>query len=100
MTLTNALRTPDDRFADSGARVVAPDLLGFGRSDKPVQDATYTFGLHRAFLLRLAEHAVLRNITLVVRDWGGTRSGSPCRSPSRKWPPTTRPIPTRATKPE
>ncbi len=57
---------------DSGARVVAPDLFGFGRSDKPVQDCTYTFHLHRTFLLRLVEHLALRNITLVVGDWGRT----------------------------
>lgn len=57
---------------ESGARVIAPDFFGFGRSDKPVQDAAYTFHFHREFLLRLVEHLVLRNITLVVQDWGGT----------------------------
>ena len=56
----------------SGARVVAPDLFGFGRSDKPVQDSTHTFGFHREFLLRFVEHVAPRNITLVVQDWGGT----------------------------
>jgi len=57
---------------ESGARVVAPDFFGFGRSDKPVQDAAYTFHFHREFLLRFAEHLALRHITLVVQDWGGT----------------------------
>jgi haloalkane dehalogenase len=57
---------------ESGARVIAPDLFGFGRSDKPVQDSTYTFGFHREFLLRFVEHVAPRNITLVVQDWGGT----------------------------
>jgi haloalkane dehalogenase len=57
---------------DSGARVVAPDFFGFGRSDKPVQDSAYTFGFHREFLLRFVEHLDLRNVTLVVQDWGGT----------------------------
>ncbi len=57
---------------ESGARVVAPDFFGFGRSDKPVQDATYTFHFHRGFLLRLVERLALRHITLVVQDWGGT----------------------------
>lgn len=57
---------------ESGARVVAPDFFGFGRSDKPVEDATYTFNFHREFLLRLVERLDLRNITLVVQDWGGT----------------------------
>jgi len=56
----------------SGARVVAPDFFGFGRSDKPVQDSTYTFHFHRMFLLRFVERLDLRNITLVVQDWGGT----------------------------
>ena len=59
-------------FLQSGARVVAPDFFGFGRSDKPVHDSTYTFHFHRQFLLRFVEHLDLRNITLVVQDWGGT----------------------------
>jgi haloalkane dehalogenase len=57
---------------ESGARVVAPDFFGFGRSDKPVQDSAYSFHFHRKFLLRLVEHLALCNITLVVQDWGGT----------------------------
>ncbi|HEX2820700.1 MAG TPA: haloalkane dehalogenase [Streptosporangiaceae bacterium] len=57
---------------ESGARVVAPDLFGFGRSDKPVDDSAYTFHFHRETILRLVEHLALRNITLVVQDWGGT----------------------------
>jgi pimeloyl-ACP methyl ester carboxylesterase len=58
-------------FREAGARVVAPDLFGFGRSDKPVRDADYTFGFHRGSLLRLVEQLDLRNVTLVVQDWGG-----------------------------
>ncbi len=57
---------------ESRARVVAPDFFGFGRSDKPVLDSTYTFHFHREFLLRFVERLDLRNITLVVQDWGGT----------------------------
>jgi haloalkane dehalogenase len=57
---------------ESGARVIAPDFYGFGRSDKPVHDSDYTFGFHRTFLLRLVERLDLRHITLVVQDWGGT----------------------------
>jgi haloalkane dehalogenase len=57
--------------APSGARVVAPDLFGFGRSDKPVDDAVYTWDFHRDTLLRFVERLDLRNITLVVQDWGG-----------------------------
>jgi haloalkane dehalogenase len=57
---------------ESGARLIAPDFLGFGRSDKPVEDFTHTFHFHREFLLRFVEHVASRNITLVVQDWGGT----------------------------
>ena len=57
---------------ESGARVVVPDLLGFGRSDKPVREATYGFHFHREFLLRFVERIAVRNVTLVVQDWGGT----------------------------
>jgi len=52
-------------------RVVAPDFLGFGRSDKPVDEATYTFDFHRNGLLELIEALDLRNIVLAVQDWGG-----------------------------
>jgi len=58
-------------FAASGARVVAPDFIGFGRSDKPENEARYTFEFHRSFLLGLVEMLDLRNISLVVQDWGG-----------------------------
>jgi haloalkane dehalogenase len=57
---------------ESGARVIAPDFFGFGRSDKPVQDSAYSFHFHREFLLRFVEHAACSNITLVVQDWGAT----------------------------
>ncbi len=58
-------------FLESGARVVAPDLFGFGRSDKPVDDATYTFDFHREALMAFIERTDLSDITLVVQDWGG-----------------------------
>jgi len=58
-------------FLEAGARVVVPDLFGFGRSDKPVDDAVYTFDFHRDSLLRLAERLELKNVTLVCQDWGG-----------------------------
>lgn len=58
-------------FLASGARVVAPDFPGFGRSDKPVEEAFYTFATHRAFLLEFVERLDLARITLVVQDWGG-----------------------------
>jgi pimeloyl-ACP methyl ester carboxylesterase len=40
---------------DSGARMIAPDFFGFGRSDKPVQDSTYTYHFHGEVLLRFAK---------------------------------------------
>ncbi len=58
-------------FLATGARVVAPDLLGFGRSDKPVEDAVYTFDFHRAMLVAFIKALDLRRVTLVVQDWGG-----------------------------
>lgn len=58
-------------FTGAGARVIAPDWLGFGKSDKPVDDAVYSFHFHRNYMLALIEHLDLRNITLVVQDWGG-----------------------------
>ena len=58
-------------FREAGHRVVAPDWLGFGRSDKPEADDTYGFNWHRDMMLRLIERLDLTNITLVVQDWGG-----------------------------
>lgn len=58
-------------FTGAGHRVVAPDEFGFGRSDKPVDDAVYTIDFHRGSLLRLIERLDLRNVTLVCQDWGG-----------------------------
>lgn len=57
-------------FVGAG-RVIAPDLFGFGRSDKPVGDDIYTFDFHRASLLALIDALDLKNITLVCQDWGG-----------------------------
>ena len=57
-------------FATAG-RVIAPDLLGFGRSDKPVDDAVHTFDFHRDALLSLIDALDLTGITLVCQDWGG-----------------------------
>ncbi len=58
-------------FLESGARVIAPDWLGFGKSDKPVDDAVYTYNFHRSMMIALIEHLDLQGITLVCQDWGG-----------------------------
>jgi haloalkane dehalogenase len=54
-----------------GFRVVAPDHLGFGRSDKPTDDDWYTIARHREALGRLVQALDLRAVHLVVQDWGG-----------------------------
>ena len=58
-------------FLATGGRVVAPDFFGFGRSDKPADDAAYTFDFHRNSLLALVRALDLTDITPVVQDWGG-----------------------------
>lgn len=52
----------------AGSRVVAPDLIGFGRSDKPKKEGAHTFDWHRQVLLELVERLDLDNIVLVVQD--------------------------------
>jgi pimeloyl-ACP methyl ester carboxylesterase len=52
-------------------RVVVPDLIGFGRSDKPEDEALYTFDFHRQFLLDFITRLELAHVVLVVQDWGG-----------------------------
>ena len=58
-------------FLASGARVVAPDLIGFGKSDKPKKDEAHSFAWHRQMLLEFVDRLDLQNIVLVVQDWGG-----------------------------
>jgi tRNA(adenine34) deaminase len=55
----------------AGHRVVAPDLIGFGKSDKPKKDSYHRFETHRQSLLDLIERLDLRRVVLVVQDWGG-----------------------------
>jgi haloalkane dehalogenase len=52
-------------------RAVAPDYLGFGRSDKPLRVEDYTYDLHVASVERLVVELDLRGLTVVVQDWGG-----------------------------
>jgi haloalkane dehalogenase len=53
------------------ARVVAPDYLGFGRSDKPTDPDWYSYDRHAASIRSLVEALDLRRLTIVVQDWGG-----------------------------
>ena len=53
------------------ARAIAPDYLGFGRSDKPLAREAYTYDFHVRSIARLVEELDLRDATVVVQDWGG-----------------------------
>lgn len=56
----------------AGHRVIAPDLVGFGRSDKPKERTDYTYQRHMDWLTSLVvEHLDLQDITLMCQDWGG-----------------------------
>ena len=57
-------------FAAAGYRAVAPDLVGFGRSDKPTKIADYSYQQHLDWLTTWLEAVDLRGITLVCQDWG------------------------------
>jgi haloalkane dehalogenase len=56
---------------DAGFRCVAPDLAGFGASDKPVDIGWYTYDRHTELAATLLEDLDLRGATMVVHDWGG-----------------------------
>ena len=53
------------------ARAIAPDYLGFGRSDKPLAREAYTYDFHVRSIERLVEELDLQDATVVVQDWGG-----------------------------
>jgi haloalkane dehalogenase len=54
-----------------GHRVLAPDLVGFGRSDKPAEPGDYTYERHVAWMRAWLEQLDLRGVTLFCQDWGG-----------------------------
>jgi haloalkane dehalogenase len=59
-------------IVDAGLRAVAPDLVGFGRSDKPSRRTDYTYARHLRWLEQhVFDRLDLRDITLVCQDWGG-----------------------------
>lgn len=56
----------------AGHRVIAPDLVGFGKSDKPTEQSDYTYARHVAWMRAvLVDHLDLRNATFFGQDWGG-----------------------------
>lgn len=58
-------------LVSAGYRVVAPDLIGFGRSDKPSQRSDYTYQRHVDWIRAVLQQLDLQGITLVCQDWGG-----------------------------
>lgn len=58
-------------FTAAGHRVVVPDLVGFGRSDKPSATTDYTYERHVEWMSQWLEANDFRHLTLVCQDWGG-----------------------------
>lgn len=63
-------RTMIPSIVEGGLRAIAPDLIGFGKSDKPAAQKDYSYGKHVAWMKTFIEKVNLRNITLVCQDWG------------------------------
>lgn len=59
-------------LADAGLRVIAPDLVGFGKSDKPSEQSDYTYARHVAWMqAAIIDHLDLHGATFFGQDWGG-----------------------------
>ena len=58
-------------FVEAGFRVLAPDFVGFGRSDKPTETGDYTYARHVAWMSAWIKGLDLRGINLFCQDWGG-----------------------------
>jgi len=61
-------------LVEAGFRVIAPDMIGMGRSDKPIDIHTHTIEQHAAWLYELINELELDDITLFCQDWGGFTS--------------------------
>ena len=59
------------QFVAAGHRVIAPDLIGFGRSDKPLHTSDYTYERHVSWMNEWLRTNNFTNLTLVCQDWGG-----------------------------
>jgi len=57
-------------LVEAGHRVIAPDLIGFGKSDKPTKKSDYTFAVHVSWMRQFIEALDLVRITLFCQDWG------------------------------
>ncbi len=58
-------------LVDAGLRSIAPDLIGFGRSDKPTERADYTYQRHVDWVRSFLDELAIDDITFVGQDWGG-----------------------------
>lgn len=64
-------RTIIPSLVQAGFRTIAPDLVGFGRSDKPADEAAHTYAHHVGWTAAVLDRLDLRNVALVGQDWGG-----------------------------
>ena len=55
----------------AGLRVIVPDLIGFGKSDKPSEQSDYTYARHIQWTQALLYHLQLKDINIFIQDWGG-----------------------------
>jgi pimeloyl-ACP methyl ester carboxylesterase len=87
-------------LSDAGLRVIAPDHIGFGRSDKLTERTDYTFARHIDWFHGLITGLDLQEVTLVVQDWGGPIGLSVLARDPTASPGSSRPTPscTRATR--
>jgi len=58
-------------LSDAGFRVIAPDLIGFGKSDKPTEQSDYSYQKHLDWIKTFLARLELKDITLFCQDWGG-----------------------------
>jgi haloalkane dehalogenase len=71
-------------LVDAGCRVIVPDIVGFGRSDKPVEREDYTYGRHLRWFTQTVDAIGLDQICLFCQDWGGFLGlAHAARQPSR-----------------
>ena len=64
-------RTMIPSLVSNGFRVVAPDLIGFGKSDKPAEQSDYTYAKHIDWIQAVLNHLKLNEIHMFIQDWGG-----------------------------
>jgi len=55
----------------AGYRCIAPDLIGFGKSSKPIEQSDYTYASHLEWMQEWLDHTGIKDITLFCQDWGG-----------------------------